>query len=883
MPWEQWLQVVPLRIRSLLRARELDQELREELQFHFEQQTRRLEAEGFSAAAAQLAAAKSIGSIESCKEECRDARGLRLITETWRDLAFAARLLRKSPGFAASAIVMIALAIGAAATVFSFAHALLFQPLPYGVPAARLALIWEQFREQDLRRIPFSAAEATDLQQQLSRFDAVAFFRHTEFNLVEGGEPERLHAAAISWNLFDLLASGPLFGRTFAAEDKRDDATPSVVISESLWRRRFGSNASIIGQSITLSGRAYLVLGVMPEAFRFPLPLFDVRGPVPGSVEVWKPIPEAESSADTRSRRIYGAIARLPEATSLAVAQQDLASIAQSWQKQHPATYGNRAFALSAHSLREEVVGRARPAIVASSAAALVVLLIAIANLIALLLARASTREREFAARVALGAGTSRLFRQISTEGSLLGILGGLVGLILTAIAVTWWRNFAAPGIPLIQTAWLSREVFWCVAILTFFFCVSIGGIPAWRIARRFHARRRRKTQRIHLRDALVVAEIALAFLLLVAAGALVKSFIQLQQLPLGFNRAELITAEISLPALKYRAENSAADFFFNAVSRLKELPEISSAAFVSILPLSGINTDRSFTLMTGEVNGSVPDEELRLVTPGYFDVMEVPLLQGRDFNLDDDTAVIVNEALARKYWPRGHALGQRIKFNDSGPDALWLEVVGIAGDILDKDRTQAPRPQLYLPHSQSPAYLMTMVARTPRGMSEVAPEIRTAIQAIDPEQAVAKFRTMNEVISESVAPRRLATVIVSLYALVAVFFGAAGVYGVLENIFHARQRELAMRVAFGARPIAIVLLVFRRSGVLLVLGLLLGSLLAFLAGHLLQNLPQEIGPFDPAIFAGALVLLTAVTGLATILPARRAARAAIMPLLRCD
>ena len=774
--------------------RQLDRELEEELQFHADETARRLIARGAAPAEARAAARSALSEIELCKEECRDARGVRLLHETGQDARFAWRLLRRSPGFCASAIGMLALALGASATVFAFASTLLFRPLPYGTPADRLALVWERFDRQALERIPFSAPEVIDLRAGLENFDDAAAFRHTEFNLADGTEPERVHGAAVSWNLFSVLAAPPLMGRTFVADDENETGPPVVVISERLWQRHYASDPGIIGREILLSGRAYRVVGVMPWPFRFPLPLFNVRGPMPSTAEIWKPIKTDERLGGGRSSRVYGVIARLRSGASAASAAEDLERLTARWEEKFPGAYHERGFHIEARPLRAEVVGPARGAVLVAVGAVLALLLIAVANLIAWQLARAGAREGELAVRVALGAGPTRLVRQLATEGMLLAMLGAGGGLLVAAGAIAFCRGAAGGGIPLLGDVQLDGQLLLCLCVLAGATGLLLGGLPAWRIVPQTRADNLRTgmpaatnaRRWARLRDALVIGETALAFVLLVSAGLLAKSFLRLHQVSLGFNPDSVLTAEVSLPAVKYPSPLAAADFFSGASAKVAALPGVSSVAFTSILPLSGINHDRSFTIEGAAGNGSVPDEEVRAVTPDYFAVMQIPLLRGRAFAATDRAegapVAIINQALAQRYWPDRDALGQRLRFNEA-EDTPWMEVVGIVGDIRQRSVLEAGQPELYRPHAQMPSYLMTMVARTKRPAAEFAAPLRAAVQSIDPEQAVANLRPMRSVIAESIAPHRFAVVLVSLFAGAAV---------VLERC-RCLRRDLAM------------------------------------------------------------------------------------------
>jgi putative ABC transport system permease protein len=789
---------------------------------------------------------------------------------------------------------MLAIAIGASATVYSFASTLLLKPMPYGAPEGRLFLLWEKFGGQQLERVAFSTPEVAELQQNISAFDQVAAFRHTEFNLVNADEPERIHAAAASWNLFSLLDVAPLRGRTFSLDDQDDNSPPVVIISESLWQRDFGSDPALVGRQIVLSGRPHTVVGIMSSSFHFPPALFDVHGPFPGTVEIWKPIKNSELSAGERSFRTYGVIARSRPGIKQPVVKDELSKLSRSWERQYPKNYIGMGFDLSAHPLRSEMVAQVWPALLVSAIAVCLLLLIAIANLIALLLARANARERELTMRLALGAPLARLWRQLVTEGLLLAFLGGTVGLLIAASATVLSRTVFGHGIPLLGEMRVDHDIPLCIAILSLVTGLLVGEIPAWRIVSALPKNRspgaessaKAPQSSSALRDGLVVAEITLAFVLLVSAGLLTKSFLQLHRDTIGFNSESVLTMEISLPSAKYPTARSVAEFFSTLAARLATIPDLAGVAFTSVLPLTGINNDQSFTVEGLPPSTSIPDEEFRVVTPNYFGVLQIPLLQGRDFTAADDQeappVIVVNEVFAQKYWPTTEPIGKRIRVNRLA-NAPWMQVVGVVGNIKHRGLQEPPLAEFYFPHPQNPSRLMTMVAKTKGQDTGVVPAIRTQLRSIDRDQPIANVRMMNRVVADSAAPRRLAAVLVSLFAAIAVSLGATGVYGVISNVFLQRRRELAMRIALGAQRAAIVRLVFWKSFLLLAIGLSIGIPLALLAGYKLTPLLHHVAQGDLTIFFSALALLIATGLFATFIPARRAARLDAMQMLRCD
>ena len=821
---------------------------------------------------------------------------MHFLQETWRDIQFGARLLRKAPAFTIVAISTLGLALGVNAAVFSSISALLLKPLPFGTPENQLVLLWGSFSAQRLERVPFSAPEVNDLRERIASFEEAAAFRHMEYNLTQGGEPERVFGAVVSWNLFSVLRAAPKLGRAFTADDVSAPNGDVVVISESLWERRFASDPDIVGKQVSLSGRDRTVIGVMPAAFRFPLALFDVRGPVTGAAEIWEPTKTKESSRPERGARINGVIARMRGSATLPAANAELARMSEAWREQYPESYEGRGFSLRAHSLRGEVVGRMRSAILIAGMAVFILWLIALANLVALLLARAKSREQELAARIALGAGPRRLFRQFLTEGVVISVLAAAAAFPFASAALLIWRLAIDPFLSLGSNVRFYPEVPICIVALSVLSGLLLGIVPGLRIAARAAGDRsplsHRTLRNAHcwerVRDGLVIGETALALVLLVAAGSLAKSYLRLRNGPLGFNPAKVLTLEISLPGRKYSTDPSVANFFSTAASEIGRAPGINSAAFTSVLPLSGINTDMSFTVEGGArvVGDHVPDEEVRIVTADYFAALEIPVLRGRAFTGEDNgesvPVVVINQALAGRYWPGVDPVGKRIRLNHA-PSMKWMEVVGVVGDIKHRGLDEPGRPEFYLPHAQMPSRLMTLVARINRPEAEVIAGIRERVRAIDPEQPIANVRLLDRVVALSVAPRRVAFVLVAAFAVMSLFLAAAGVYGVISYRFAERRRDLAMRIALGASRRAILTMVYQRAFLLVGAGALLGLPIALAANQRLAPLLYNVSPHDPVTFLGVLTLLLSLGVIATFIPARRAARLNAMPLLRCD
>lgn len=821
-----------------------------------------------------------------------------------KDFRFAWRGLARSPAFVFVAVLTLALAIGANTAILSLVNALLVRPLPYHAPE-RLVLLLQHFKAQNLERIPVSAPEFRDYESRVQSFEKIGAFEYATFNLSGGVRPERVPGAVVTDGVFPILGVSPLKGRMFESAECATGRDDVVIISERLWERRFNRDPRTLGSKLLLNGRNFTIVGIMPKDFDFPLQLFNMGsgGQFGDRAEIWQPLAFLETDLKNRGSRSLTVIARLKAQTSVKQAQAEIETINAQMRHEHPGNYSqDDSFGGEVFSLHDLAVGKMRPALLILLGAVFLVLLIACSNLATMLLARAASREREVAIRIALGAGRFRLLKQVMAESVLLALFGGVAGVFLAIWGVDLLKAIGAQTVPRL------REVNVDLQVLAMTFAVSVGTglviglVPGLASAKpeltealkeggrgsTFSRRRNR------LRNGLVIAELALALVLLIGAGLLMKSFVRLQNVNPGFNPRNVLTAEIALPELKYPSDGgpqyfggkSTVNFFSELNRRVHALPGVQFSAAGLVLPLSGSNTDSSFNIegRLPRQNEPTPDEEIRSVTPDYFRAMEIPLRQGRFFN-DADNAdaapvVIVNEALARKYWPKGDALGQRITLDDPKKDPKWITIVGIVGNIRHRALELEPQPEYYFPHAQQPVREMVLTVRTNQDPRSLTASIRHEVEAIDPDQPIAKVRTLEEVISESVAPRRLSVVLLGVFAGVALLLASVGIYGVMSYLVVQRTHEIGVRMALGAQRGDVLRLVIGQSFKLVVIGLAFGLFMAICSTRALNALLYSVTAFDAGTFTFVAVALSAAAFLASYIPALRATRADPMTAL---
>lgn len=805
------------------------------------------------------------------------------------DLRLALRTLSKSPGFVIVAVVTVVLAIAATSSVISLVNALLLRPLPYAEPS-RIALVLQHFHAQGLEKIPMSPPESIEYEQRVSSFEKAGAFTTANYNLAKEGRPERISAALVTANVFPTLGVSPIRGRVFAPAECEAGHNDVVVISARLWARRFASDPEIIGKTISLDGRTCIVVGVMPEKFEFPMQLFNVgAASFSERVDLWRPLAFTEKQLKNRGSRGLFLVARLKPGIRFSAAQAEVENVNAQMRRENPNNYpGGDSFGGDVLSLSQLAAGAVRPMLLILLGAVVLVLLIACANLGTMLLARAAARERELAIRVALGASRWALIRQMLAESLLLALVGGGGGVLLALWSIEFLKKIGAQTVPRLSEVNIDATVLIVSLLVTVVTGILFGLVPALTTARPALGEALKDgsrgatdgARRNLVRQILVVGEVALALVLLTGAALLIKSFAQLQRVDPGFNPSHVLTLEISLPKAGYPTAADIVRFADEVQRRTAEISGVTAAGITDILPLGGNNSDWSFDIEGRPTAPGAPgpDEEIRHVSPGYFAALQIPLRSGRLLNVDDNQkdarGMIVNEAWAKKFWPEGNALGQRVTFDDPAKNPHWIPIVGIVGNVHHIGLDAEAKPEMYLPLWHSAPPTMIVALRSNQAPETLIPLVRAAVQSIDQGVAIAYIRPMEQIVGDSIASRRLAVVLLGAFAVIAVVLAAVGIYGVISFIVVQRTHELGVRMALGAQRADILRLVIGRAAKMIATGTVIGLLLALASTRTLSSLLYRVSAFDLMSFAGVAFLLGLAALLASYIPARRAMRA---------
>ena len=791
-----------------------------------------------------------------------------MLSHALRDARYAVRQLGKAPGFTIVAIVTLALGIGATSAMFSVVNGVLLRPLPFGDPEA-LVRVHEVVPQYG--RFSVAPANFLDWRQQATVFERIAAYTNASATFAEGDSPERIQGASVSWDLFELLRVAPHLGTGFSAAQDAPGANRVIVLSHGMWQQRFGGDRSVIGRSIPLSGIPVTIVGVMPAGFYFPTRM----------AEFWQPIAINPANA-TRGGHFLGVVARMKPGATVDSAGAEMRTIAERLAQQYPNNSAGESAEVVA--LHEQVVGTIRPALMTLFAAVGVVVLIACANVANLLLVRASVREKEVAIRAALGAARGRLALQMLVESLVLAIAGGALGVLLAYVAIPSIQTLGATSIPRVADVALDGRVLAFAAAASLLTGLLFGLVPAWQASRasaglvlKEGGRSSSTSGGRWMRSGLLVAEVALSIVLLVGATLLLRSFSRLTNVNPGFQPERALAFQVSLPQTSYPQDGNRMAFFDTLLERLDALPGVAAAGMVQTLPMRG-DYVLSFDVQgRPPANpGEEPSANHRVVSPGYFTALGIPLRRGRLFDGRDaekaKMVAVVDESFVARHFPNEEPIGRGIDIGN-GSDGFY-EIVGVVGNVHHDGLDASPDPTMYVPFKQDVFSTMWVLAAAERGdPAQLAGSVRQTVREVDRTLPAYSMSPLATIVSESVAARRFSMLLLVLFAGVALFLAAVGLYGVVSYTVSQRTREIGLRLAIGAQPGDVLRMIVGGGMKLAAAGVIIGIAAAVALAQLVESMLFDVAPSDLVSYAATSALLLAIAMLACYLPARRAMR----------
>ena len=874
-----------LRVRALFRRKTVEAELDDELRFHLENEIEKYAQSGMRPEEARRRAQIELGGVEQVKEDCRDARGIGLLEDAWRDIRYGARMLRKSPGFTIVAVLTLALGIGANTAMFSVIDAVLLQPLPYAHPGQLVSV--QQQASRGMNSF-VSYPNFVDWLSQNHVFSSMAAYVETDFTLTGSRYAVQLPGEIVTWNTFRLLGVRPALGPGFLSQEVQA-GSQEVMLSHRLWQSRFGSNPNIVGHVVALSGKSYTICGVMPSGFQFPLSA--------QPAELWTAIAtDAAGNNPMTAQRgadVFRVIARLKPGVTTAQAAADMGVVSRRMAMEHPAADGHLKGVLIQSEL-QQVVGNVQLALLILLGAVGFVLLIACANVASLQLNRGAARGKEIAVRSALGAGRRRLVRQLLTEGFLLSFCGMGLGLFVADLGTRILIRLSPITIPRASHAGLDGHVLLFTAALALMTAVIFGALPGLQLSKANFAEALKEgghsssdaSRHRRLRNGLVIGETAAAFSLLAGAGLLILSYTTLQKTDPGFNPHQLLTFTFELPVTRH-ARSANIRFDTQLLAKLRQTPGVRSASAVFPLP----ETDHwglRFEIEGRPVPPAIqPVAGFVMAAPGYFQTMGIPILEGRGFTEADDAkappVVVVSQAFARRYFPNENPVGKRIRpAAGAGRPFPWREIVGVVGNVRDRGLAHTPGPVFYAPYNQLPLSLaVNFVVRTqgnPRGLVSLA---RSDMASMNPHIPLYHIETMEQYLASSAAQARFNAVLLGIFAALALLLASVGLYGVISYSVAQRTHEIGIRMAVGAGRNDVLRMVIGQGLKLAVIGAAVGIAGALALTRLLASMLYGVNPTDLATYVAVSLILIAVALVACYIPARRAMRVDPMLALR--
>jgi predicted permease len=882
-----WIRALASRTRTWLSPRSAEEDFAQELETHLALLTEENLRRGMSEPEARRAARITLGGRTQLAETNRELRGLPMLETFLQDTRYALRMLRKNPGFTAVVVLTLALGIGANTAIFSVVYAVLLKPLPYA-NSDQLFNVFEVRHQDGIEGTGWSYANFADLREHNQIFTDLAGSQSHELTLTGRGEPLVVKTSVVSAELFSLFGQQPLAGRVFLPEDGKPGAAPVALLSENLWRGLFAADPKIIGSSIDLDKRSFTVVGVVPSQFRFPT--------ITAAQQVWIPVandPLFGPWMPNRSGHWFQVTGRLKPGVSMAQVRTEFNAISERLAAKFPAE--NAGWSIKMVPLRKMIVGDAQGPLFLLLGAVGLVLLIACANIANLLLARATSRAREMAVRIALGAAPSRIVRQFLTETAVLGFFGGVIGIAVAFWGVQILRSVIPENVPQVNEIRVDNLVLGFAIALSAIAACLFGLLPALVAAksnvqsslREGSARSGEGNRRRRARSALASAEVSLALILLLAAGLMLRSFAKLTAMTPGFEPQHIVKAEISLPQFQYSKPEQWTAFSDELLSRVQAQPGMQETALALPMPIADGFLNLGFDIIGNPVAtaGTSRTANYATISPNYFQVMSIPLLAGRFFDAHDISAAprvtIISRTMARIYFPNQDPLGQKLAFGFPPAEGVTREVVGIVGDIRDVTLGQDPVAMMYVPNAQGPFWGAGILVKSSASTATVAEMLRREVAKIDKDLPVTDVAAMPEVVEGSIAQSRFGAFLLSVFAAVALVLAAVGVFGVISYSVSCRTQEIGIRVALGASRNAILRMVSRETLLLTLAGLAVGIPCALAASHLLGHLLFGVSATDPLTLAIVTLTLFSVAVLAGYLPARRAMRVDPLVALR--
>jgi predicted permease len=881
-----WLKSLGARVRGFLRRETTMDEIEQEMRSHVDLLTEANLARGMDPDAARVAALQGFGNLTRMSELAYDVRASGRLETMWQDWRFGVRTLVRSPGFAAVAILTLALGTGATSAIFSFVYAVVLRPLPYHEPDRLLSVV-EHRNGADMG---LSVPDYLDWRAAATSFEQLAASAAITANLTGRGEPERVNAVRVSANYFDALGVPPAHGRTFRWSDEPHGALRVAVLGDGLWRHRFAADPGLVGQAIAINGEAHVVIGIMP-------PQLSLRST---SAQLWVPLHFTPRELGSPGARFLSSTGRLRPGITAAQAQAELAEIARRIEKVRPNSNTN--VTARVRNLHEVVVSQVRDGAFILLTAVSFVLLIACANVANLLLARATRRQAEMSVRAALGASRSRIARQLLIESAVIGLAGAVAGLALAYGMTEILKNVLPADIPRLQQTRVDAVVLGFTLAVSLVASLLFGVAPALRASRpdlqqalRDESRSSGGFRRRRLSSGLVATEIALALVLLVAAGLLLRSFVRLQRVELGFDPAKLMTARMNLPEARYGRAPEIAAFYQELATNLGQQPGVTAAAVASSVPLAGSGVSISMTI-EGRPQPArtedTPNVFSRFVSADYFRALGVRVARGRDFSIADrvntPAVAIVNETTAKRYWPEQNPIGQRFRLDDDREAPV--EVVGVVADVRHFGLVRAPQPEVFMPlpqttlmHWQWMQRSMIAIARTSGEPEPAAGAIRQAVRMLDDQLPLYNLRSMQQLRDQATGDERVGLALVGTFATIALVLAAIGVYGVMAVMVAGRSREIGIRLALGARPRDVRWMILRDGAALTAVGVVIGTIAAFALTRTMAAMLFETPTTDPATMAAVAAVIAVAAMLACWVPARRSTRVDPVIALRME